>query len=73
MSRIISRCNSTVAKNVKRIIDEKGLKQVGVARKANIDEQSLSDMLNGRRIIKASDIEALIEALEIEPAELFVS
>ena len=46
---------------------------MGVARKANIDEQSLSDMLNGRRIIKASDIEALIEALEIEPAELFVS
>ena len=45
--------NFPVAENIQRIINEKGLKRVYVAEKAGYTAQMLSDMLSGRKIIKA--------------------
>lgn len=41
----------TVEGNLRRIIDEKGIKQRHLAEKAGIPEKTLSAMLNGRREI----------------------
>jgi len=63
--------NSPVANNAKRIIKKRGLKQIAVAEKAGFSIQEFNAMLNGRRIMKAIEIEALIIALGIEANELF--
>lgn len=67
----IARSNIPVAENLQRIIHQKGLKQCVIAEKSNLSVQMLNDMLNGRRIIKASDIVDISKALEISPNELF--
>lgn len=67
----ISECNSPVAGNIVRIIKEKGVKHVSVARKAGYESQMFSDMLNGRRLIKVSDIVQIAEALEVDVGCLF--
>ena len=58
--------NSRVATNVKEVIREKGLKQSAVALKAGFSVQELNDMLNGRKIIKAVDIEKLAIILGVD-------
>ncbi len=60
-----------VQENMKRIIEKKGLKKTGVAARAGFTLQQLSDMLCGRKIIKASMIPALSGALGVEPNDLF--
>jgi len=61
-----------VQKNVVRIIDEKGLKKAGVAKRAGFTQQQLSDMLAGRKTIKAEMIPAICGALGCEPNDLYV-
>ena len=53
------------------IINQKGLKQSAIARKLGISDQKFSDMLNGRRIIKACDIPSLAAVLGVDPNALF--
>lgn len=55
--------NNPVADNLRRWINYNGLKQVAVAHKAGFTAQELSDMLNGRRLIRAIDIANIINAL----------
>ena len=62
----IAECNSPVAENIARIIAEKGLKQVHVSEKAGYSAQSLSDMLNGRKLIKVSDLVRISAALDVD-------
>lgn len=64
--------NQPVASNVIRIIDCSGLKKKAVAEKAGYSEQMLSDMLNGRKIIKIVDVERLRKALGVDANALFV-
>lgn len=61
-----------VAKNAKRIIDNKGLKQLAVAKRMGIEYRTFNNMLNGRKIITADDVELLVKALEITPNDLFI-
>ena len=49
----ISEYNAPIAENIERIINEKGLKKAFVAQKAGCTAQMLSDMISGRKIIKA--------------------
>lgn len=63
--------NLVVASNVKRIIEQKGIKQKSVAEKAGISEKKFSDMLNDRVSIKAEDIVKIQEALQVPVGELF--
>lgn len=70
----IQTSNSTVANRVREIIKEKGLKQTAIAEKADFTAQEFSDMLNGRRLMRAVDIAAIISALEpvgVDANELF--
>lgn len=69
----IRKINSRVVENIKRIIKEKGLKKTAVAKKANIKTYEFSDMLNGRRVIKVTDIENIMKALDVDANELFMS
>lgn len=60
----VSKANGIVAIRLKKAIKDKGIKQTVIAEKTQMTAQELSDMLNGRRIIKVIDIQKLLEVLE---------
>lgn len=63
--------NEPVAGNIKRVISEKGLKNLSVAEKAGYAPSQLSSMLRGRKMIKPSDIVRIAKVLGIPEGELF--
>ena len=63
--------NTVIADNIKNIIAEKGLKQGFVAEKAGLSPTDLSNLLNGRKIIRDDNILSLSMALGVTPNELF--
>ena len=60
-----------IISNIERIIAEKGIKKRNVAEKIGLTAHQFSDMLRGRRTIKAVDVILLCDVLEISPNELF--
>jgi transcriptional regulator with XRE-family HTH domain len=60
----IQTSNSVVANRVREIIRKKGLKQAALAERAGFSAQEFSDMLNGRRLMRAIDIASIINALK---------
>lgn len=62
---------SIVAINVKRIINERCLKQCAVATRAGYSKQQFNDMLNERKIIRDMDIPKIAIALGVDANELF--
>ena len=69
----VGRDNEPVARNIKRIIVERGLKQYVIAQAAGYSAVQISDMINGRKVIKPRDIVALAGALEVDAGELFAT
>lgn len=67
----ITEANEPFVKGLKLIIKEKGLKNVYVAEKSGFAAQELSDMLNGRRLIKACDIPKLAHALAVKESDIY--
>ena len=67
----IAEANEPLSKKLKIIIAQKGLKNLYVAESAGYTPQELSDMLNGRRLIKACDIPRIAKALGVEINYLF--
>lgn len=67
----IIECNKPIAENTSRLIEERGLKQVYVAKKAGFGKQQFNDMLNGRRIIKPCDALAIAKALNVTMNDLY--
>lgn len=70
----IKKSNSVVANQLRKIIFEKGIKQSVFADKSGFTAQELSDMLNGRRLIRAVDIVAILNTLQkyqVDANELF--
>lgn len=67
----ISECNKPIASGTRNIITKKGLKQCAVAEKAGFTPQELSDMINGRRLIKACDVPRLATALGVEAGDIY--
>ena len=63
--------NNPIAVNVKKIIAEKGLKQVAVARKAGYTPNAFSTMLTGKKLIKPCDVPRIANALNVDANELF--
>lgn len=63
--------NIVLPDNIVRIINERGMKQGAVAERAGYSKQQLSDMLNGRRIIKPCDALAIANTLGVTMNELF--
>lgn len=62
---------SIIAKNVKYIIKQKGLKQGAVGKMAGYDCKAFSNMLNGRKIITDTDVLKIANALDVEVNALF--
>lgn len=62
---------SIAAQNIKDIIREKGLKSSYVAEKAGYSQQQFSAMMNGRKIIKDTDILRITTALGVDANRLF--
>ena len=67
----IAEANEPLSNELKQIIARKGLKNLYVAEYAGYTAQELSDMLNGRRLIKACDIPKIAKALGVEINYLF--
>jgi DNA-binding Xre family transcriptional regulator len=59
-----------VAETIKRIIDEKGLKQKTIAEKAGFSETGFSDLLNGRKTFKVEYLDPVCKALDTTPDEI---
>lgn len=64
---------SVIAENIRDIIAHKGLKQIAVAQKANINPKAFNNMLNGRKLITDCHIPPIAKALGVTPNELFRS
>lgn len=67
----IRELNTPFDDGISKIIKEKGLKKVSVAHKAGLSSQELSDMLNGRRLIKACDIYKLAIVLGVTLDDIY--
>lgn len=67
----IKEYNEPVATAISRIMADRGIKQIYIAEKAGYSKQVFNDMLNGRRIIKLTDIPPIATALGVTPNELF--
>lgn len=67
----IAESNEPVSSGLKIIITQKGLKNMYVAEKAGFAPQELSDMLNGRRLIRACDIPVLASVLGVKTDDIY--
>lgn len=59
--------------NIACAIKAHGMKNNVVAERAGLSAQQLSDMLNGRKIIKPCDILAISDAIGVNVGDLFVN
>lgn len=62
-----------VAAGIRAKIAERGLLKKAVAERAGFTVNQFSDMLNGRRVIKACDLLPISDALGIELADLLMA
>ena len=60
-----------VAKQIRKIIAEQGVKHKVISNRAGYTEQQFSDILNGRRIIRDVDVFKIAEALGVTPNVLY--
>ena len=63
--------NGVIPQNILKIIQQTGVKQCVIAQRAGYTKQQFSDMLNGRKIIKAMDVLKIAKALNVTPNELY--
>lgn len=67
----VMEANEPFATGINKIIASKGLKKRHVAKEAGFSPQELSDMLNGRRLIKACDIPNIAKALHVDTDDIY--
>lgn len=60
-----------VADNIRKIIEDRGLKQKAVAEKAGYTEQQFSNLLCGRKTIETEDVVKITKALDVLPNDLY--
>ncbi len=65
--------NTVVIPNIRRIINERGLKQYAVAEKAGYTKQQFSAMLTGRKLITDVDICKITSVLDVDANALFMA
>ncbi len=61
---------SNVARNTRKIIEERCLKQGAIARKSGLGIRKLSALLTGNAIMREEHIKAIAHALEVTTDEL---
>lgn len=62
-----------VAVGIRQIMLSKGMYQKVVAERARFTEQQLSDMLNGRKIIRAEYLPRIAKALGVEVMDIYIA
>lgn len=62
-----------VADGIRNSIESKGLYQKYVAERAGFTEQQFSDMLNGRKVIRAEYIPGIANAIGIDISALYAA
>lgn len=60
-----------LANNIRKIIQDRGLKQCFVAERAGFDEAAFSNMINGRKIIRAEYVPIIANVLGVTANDLF--
>lgn len=60
-----------VYQKVRSYIDEKGLKQIAVAKKSGISKTTFNAIMNGKRTLYADDLRSICLALNVSP-ETFI-
>ena len=63
---------NVVANNIRRIIEDRGLKQKKAAELCGYSQQTFSALLTGRKLIKTEDVIAFCNGLGITPNELYI-
>lgn len=63
--------SGNVARGIKNIVREKGLRNQFVADKAGFTQQQFSDMINGRKLILAEYLPGLAQALGVTVMDIF--
>lgn len=69
----VSEANEPFASGLKATIARMGLKNLHVAEKAGFTPQELSDMFNGRRLIKACDIPKFAYVLGVRADDIYAA
>ena len=54
-----------VYEKVRKYIDERGIKQISIAKSSNMSNSTLNAILNGKRTMYADDLKAICEALKV--------
>lgn len=62
---------SQIAKNIRRILGEQGLKQGVAAKRCGLTDAQFSDLLAGRKMLRAGFVPILADALGVEIGALF--
>lgn len=62
-----------VGAGIKRVIDDKALSQSAIARRTGFSTQQFSDMLNGRKIIRADYMPRIAKALGVSIADIYAA
>lgn len=62
---------SSIIIGIKKVMAERGLFQKAVAERAGFTDQQFSDMLNGRKIIRADYLPQIAKALKVDVGALF--
>jgi transcriptional regulator with XRE-family HTH domain len=60
-----------IAQGLAKLISERGIMQKFVAEKSGFTKQQMSDMLNGRKTIKAVDIPPLARAIGVTVQDIY--
>ena len=58
---------------LKVVIDRSGLKQMAVAKKANMTKQQLSDIVNKRRRMDANELVTICQAINVTPNDVIAA
>lgn len=67
----IADSNFPVSIGIRKIIAKKGLTRAFIAAQSGFKLQELSDMLNGRRLVRVCDIPVLANALGVTIEDIF--
>lgn len=62
---------STIIANIKKLLQISGMKQKAIAERSGFSQQEFSNMMNGRKEIKAEYIPAIAKALGVTPNEIY--
>ena len=65
--------STVVIPNIRRIINERGLKQCAVAEKAGYSRQQFNAILTGRKLITDIDLCKITSAMNVDATALFKS